>query len=149
MDSFDSISTISITELQKLSLKQLRRRKLPLLVVDRKSKRQGFVILDVETYEKFNKKEARKERKSIPDYHNMGLLWDREMSNQEFEKRIRNSDHSEHRWAVKRLFEHARSTFITEHFALDEIQTMLRGVDLRSFVQEAWRHALHYWSENP
>ncbi len=36
---------ISMTELQKLSLKKLRKMKLPLYVLDRKSKGGGFVIM--------------------------------------------------------------------------------------------------------
>jgi hypothetical protein len=38
------MNTISMTELQKLSLKKLRRMKLPLYVLDRKSKGGGFMI---------------------------------------------------------------------------------------------------------
>lgn len=40
-------NVISMTELQKLSLKKLRKMKLPLYVLDRKSKGGGFAIVDL------------------------------------------------------------------------------------------------------
>lgn len=42
---------ISMTDLQKLSLKKLRTMKLPLFVLDRKSKKGGFVIQDLESFQ--------------------------------------------------------------------------------------------------
>lgn len=61
---------ISMTELQKLSLKKLRKMKLPLYVLDRKSKGGGFVIMDLDVLQ--DSKAEENPQKIIPDPN---LFW--------------------------------------------------------------------------
>lgn len=64
------MNIISMTELQKLSLKKLRSKELPLYVLDRKSKKGGFVIVDLESFDKAPKKIPAE--KIVPDPN---LFW--------------------------------------------------------------------------
>lgn len=147
-----------MTELQKLSLKKLRKRRLPLFVIDRKSKRGGFVIVDVEGYQKTaNTGQSlnpptpflpKGKKGGFPDYRNMGLLWDRpDLTNKEFHRRLKNEDHPENPWAVGRLLERARSERVREILSLEELKIFFPRVRLRPPFQEAWNRAIHYWTE--
>jgi hypothetical protein len=63
-------NVISMTELQKLSLKKLRKMKLPLYVLDRKSKGGGFVIVGLGGVP--TGKTSEKSSKIVPDPN---LFW--------------------------------------------------------------------------
>lgn len=151
---------ISMTDLQKLSLKRLRKTKLPLLVVDQKSKRKGFVILDYPSYEAMTvpvepspasvQTPSAKRTSKVSDYRNMGLLWDRpDLTNDEFHRRLKEPSHPEYGWAFRRLLEYARSSTVTRLMTLQEIKSGLETVRLRPFFQETWNHAVQYWSQRP
>ena len=147
-----------MTELQKLSLKKLRKMKTPLFVMDKKSNKQGFVILEIAAFEKAlktqreEKRTETKETKKIPDYRTMGLLWDRsDITNDRFHALLKKSveaEEWERIWAARRLLEYAPSMVVKEIFSLDELKEILSKVKLKPFYQEAWNHAVHYWSEN-
>ena len=150
-------SVISVAELQKLSIKRLRRLKTPLVVMDRKSKKRGFVILDWEGYEtlqgmpreKAAPAPVRSRGKPFP-FRKMGLLWDRpDLTDRAFETRLHDPRHAEHRWAQRRIFEHAPSAVVTRYYSLAELREALNHIRLRAPLQEAWQHAVRYWSENP
>lgn len=155
----DSDQIISMTELQKLSLKKLRELTLPLFVLDQKSKKKGFVILDVKSFEKTIRRHKRnrestgvpmKRIEETPGYRSMGLLWDRlDLSNEQFQVLLKDPNRGEHLWAVKRLLEYAPSTLVTRVLSLSELQEVLKRIRLRPIFQEAWRHAVYYWSKNP
>lgn len=133
-----------MTELQKLSLKKLQKSRLPLFVLDRKSKRGGFVILNLKSYEELKKSQT------PADYRAMGLLWDRlDLSNEDFHARLKDPGHVEHLWAGRRLLEYARSSVVKEILSLEEIREILSRVRLRPIFQEAWSRAVHYWTQNP
>ncbi len=144
---------ISMTELQKLSLKKLRKRRLPLFVIDRKSKKGGFVIVDAEQYRKPPVRSQPTsgtipKKMGIPDYRNMGLLWDRpDLSNEDFDNRLKDEHHYENVWAVTRLLERARSEWVKKILSLEELQRVFPKVRLRPPFQEAWSRAIHYWTE--
>ena len=150
---------ISMTALQKLSLRKLRKRTTPLFVMDFKSKCGGFVLLSMEAYEKMGKGGAivKPESGSVsessaasPDYRAMGLLWDRPgMSNEEFHGLLHDFQRKENAWALKRLLEYAPSKFVTRVLSLSELKSAMDRIQLKPFYQEAWSHAVHYWSENP
>ena len=155
-DIFNIENILSITELQKLSLKRLRRMRPPLLVLDKKSKKKGFVILDMKGFEALKRSHdlptaptlSPQKASSLPDFRGQGLLWDRPtMTNRDFWHRLRDKNHEEHDWSARRLFEYAPSPFITQHFTLVEIDSMISSLKLRSPFQEAWTHALHYWTQ--
>ena len=147
-------SLISVSELQKLSLRRLRKMKTPLFVVDRKSGRRGFVILDLETFEHLQSgglavasRPARLAGET-PDFRQMGLLWDRSgLSNKEFYLRLKDAGHPEHVWAMRRLLEYAPSSFVTGLLSLSEIKGAVASIRLRPAFQEAWNRAVHYWSK--
>src|SRR3989338_8891098 len=144
-------NVISMTELQKLSLKKLRKRKLPLFVIDRKSKKGGFVIVDAGQYRQTPVRSQPPSRNvpikmEIPDYRNMGLLWDRpDLSNRDFHKRLKDERHNENICAVTRLLDRARSDWVKKILSLEELQRVFPKVRLRPPFQEAWSHAIHYW----
>ncbi|MBI4126671.1 MAG: hypothetical protein HY465_04180, partial [Deltaproteobacteria bacterium] len=123
--------TISVTELQKISLKKLRQQRGPLVVLDRKSKKRGFVILDLETYQGLTQSlpavtTPATKKGSKTDFRSRGLLWDRPaMTNREFSARLKDPHHQEYAWAVKRFFEYAPSKLVTEVLSLEDIQTAL------------------------
>jgi hypothetical protein len=146
--------TVSMTELQKLSLKKLRQKNLPLIVMDMKSKKGGFVILDYETF--LNLKEKKKDEKlPLPspslkqyDFRKKGLLWDYpEISNEEFAKRLKNTKHPEHIWAISRLLERLPSKEILKFFTIMEIKAMLEKANVRDFVRKPWEHAITYYHQ--
>lgn len=82
---------ISMTELQKLSLKKLRKMKLPLYVLDRKSKGGGFMISPVTSGEETKTENASPLKATPLDYRRLGLLWDHpSMTNEEFHEALKN-----------------------------------------------------------
>ncbi len=141
-------SIISMTELQKLSLKKLRKTKLPLFVLDQKSKCGGFVIQEMGKLQ--NQLPFKQKKEAIPDYRTLGLLWDRpDLSNEKFNQLIKKFDIQENSWAARRLLERAPSALVTKLFSLDELTQILNYVKLRPIFQEAWENAVHYWTQNP
>lgn len=144
---------ISMTELQKLSLKKLRKTRLPLVVVDQKSKRKGFVILDYPSYEILKNPvkqimSVHAAPKKMEDYRKSGLLWDRpDVSSASFHSFLKDPSHQEYPWAFQRLLEYARSSVVTKILSLEELKYGLSRVTLRPIFQEAWSRAVHYWSQ--
>lgn len=133
-----------MTELQKLSLKKLRKMKLPLYVLDRKSKKGGFVIQDLQAYEG-----QAVIKDSVPlDYRAMGLLWDHpSISNEEFHEALKNPSSENHEWVARRVLERVSSMTVKEILSLDELKAMVSQVKIRPFFQEAWNHAVQYWCD--
>jgi len=158
MDNIDAKNILSVTQLQKLSLKKLRKYRMPLFVMDFKSKRRIFVILDAQTFEGMesaasgifgNNSPPKDKTISCIDYRAMGLLWDRPgTTNAEFHKMIKDPRCKEHAWAIKRLLEYAPSTIVTHLISLEELQSSLKNIPLRPYYREAWNHAIHYWTKN-
>ena len=152
---------ISMTELQKLSLRKLRKRKTPLFVMDFKSKRGGFVVMSMEHYEKAggagdlfgagpSAARSTKRVNPIPDYRAMGLLWERPgLSNKKFHELLHDARQKENAWALQRLLEYAPSRLATSVLSLQELKAAIARIRLKPFYREAWTHAVHYWSENP
>ena len=150
---------ISMTELQKLSLKKLRKTKLPLIVVDQKSKRKGFVILDYPSYEALampvskpteiiSKPPAEGQEAAAPDYRKMGLLWDRpDLTDQEFQQRLKDPSHWEHVWAASRFLERIPSQKALQLHTPDEIESFLKVARIRSFFRKPWENAFQYWHQ--
>lgn len=142
-----------MTELQKLSLKKLRKMRLPLYVRDQKSGRGGFMVVDIQTFEKSLDPEKNiqrvKEVKVIPDYRQMGLLWDQAgMTNQKFHRALKVFNNPENHWAARRFLERAPSTLVKEIFSLSELKEIIATIPLKPVFQKAWEHAIHYWSKN-
>lgn len=134
---------ISMTELQKLSLKKLRKKKLPLYVMDRKSKKKIFMIT-------VPGKADTPAGAAVPDYRGMGLLWDRaDLTNEGYHRRLKDGNHPENPWAVTRLLERARSDWVKSLITLDELKKFFPRVRLRPPYQEAWSRAIHYWTQTP
>ena len=148
-----------MTQLQKLSARKLAKYGTPLYVMDLKSKRKIFIIVDENAFEQIMQKQQKQVRErherpnaaeDVPDYRSMGLLWDHpNMTNQEFQARLKNPDHPDNPWAVKRLMEYAPSRFVTKIFSLAELARNIQLVSLRPVFKEAWSHAIQYWSKNP
>ncbi len=156
MANVDIANVISMTALQKLSSKRLRKGRTPLFVMDFKSKKKVFVVLDMETFEKLEghppswPSAARGAQQVGADFRKQGLLWDRStMSNKAFESALRDSKNHEHAWALKRLLEYARSEVVTKILSLAELRKAVAQVSLRPTYKEAWSHAVHYWTQNP
>lgn len=147
--------SISFTELQKLSSKKLKKANLPLMVIDRKSNKQGFVILDAASFEQMQSgvvastKHVKSPHKSgAPDFRALRLLWDRPLlTNRQFGKYLHDAQHLEHAWAVKRVLEYAPSPMAVRWLTLSEIQQAVQEIPLRPIFREAWRHAVHYWTK--
>lgn len=149
-----------MTDLQKLSLKKLRKMRLPLFVLDKKSnkKQKGFVVLDLEGFSQLQKeknpavtflKKKPIQKKNIPDFRSLGLLWDRpQLTNRQFFKCVKEPLHPEHKWALKRFLEYAPSVFVTHLLSLEEIREAISEITLRPPYQEAWLNAVQYWSKN-
>lgn len=154
MADIDIKKTISMTELQKLSLKQLRRRGTPLFVLDRRSNEGGFVILDLSAYERLRHIGEGGLSVSEPsfegvDFRARGLLWDRsDITNEMFALMLKDPSHPEHFWALKRVMEYAPSRDVTSWLSLGVLREALSGIRLRPPFQEAWEHAVHYWTEH-
>lgn len=128
--------------------------KLPLFVLDRKSKKGGFVIQDLKAYESTaNQEEVLKKpfiRGTVAplDYRALGLLWDQpSMTNEEFHKALKYPASDDHAWVARRFLERVPSRKVTEVLSLDELKEILSHVKLRPIFQEAWRHAVQYWSQ--
>jgi len=144
-----------MTELQKLSLKKLRKTEMPLFVLDKKSKNGGFAIVDLGQFEdELNftgpKPIMNQEPAKIENYRFMGLLWDRpELSNSDFHKRLKEESHGEHQWALKRLMEYCPSPIVTRLLSLKELQAAVLIVSLRPYFKKAWKNAIHHWSKKP
>jgi len=140
-----------MSELQKLSLKKLRKMHLPLFVLDRKSKKGGFVIQELGTLvDGGQNPKFEKSKKTTPilDYRALGLLWDRpQMTNEAFHRSLKSPQASDHLWAARRFLERVPSTLVKETLSLGELKEIFSKLSLRPFLQEAWSHALHYWSE--
>lgn len=135
---------------------------MPLFVMDFKSKKKVFVVLDLETYEKADghppswpsPSRGEGKKQSTPygnaDFRSQGLLWDRPtMSSKKFLSALRDSKNHEHLWALKRLLEYARSEVVTKVLSLEELSKAVAQVPLRPLYKEAWSHAVHYWTQNP
>ncbi len=143
-----------MTELQKLSLKKLRRHRLPLFVLDRKSKRGAFVILDEVTFRCLDQAE-RVPRKNPPrsllarfDFRGRGLLWDRpDLSNRQFVKIIKDPHHPEHPWAIARILERLPSPEVLKLFSIEEISAMLALAPVRASFRKPWEHAIEYFHQ--
>lgn len=149
---------IDMTELQKLSFKAMAKRGLkknPLLVLNRKSHKEAFVILSYETYEKwqavpqensFSKNLSPVEKKF--DFAAKGLFWDRpQLSNKEFEKILHDPKHPEQGWAASRIFERLPSQILLKLFSLPTLQTLFQSANLRKEILEPWKHAFLYWNQ--
>lgn len=151
----DHKNIISMTELQKLSLKKLRKMKLPLYVLDKKSKGGGLVIQPLENFSEGALRPNRfpnrsKEMTGMSDYRKLGLLWDRpDLSNRAFHKLIRNYYLEENQWAARRILERCPSLLVKNIYSLDDLKKILQKVKLRPIFQEMWENAVHYWSQNP
>lgn len=148
------MNVISMTELQKLSLKKLRKMKLPLYVLDRKSKKGGgFVIQDLKAYEsQTDQGEVRKKpfiKDSTPlDYRALGLLWDHaSMTNEEFHRALKDPSSENYAWVARRFLERVPSLKVRQVLSFEELKEILSKVKLRPIFQEAWNRALHYWSQ--
>jgi hypothetical protein len=143
-------SVISMTELQKLSLKKLRKMKLPLYVLDRKSKGGGFMISPVDSGEETKTENAPPLKKAAPlDYRRLGLLWDHpSMANEEFHEALKNPYSTDHDWVARRFLERVPSTIVTDILSLGELKTMVAHVKIRPVFQEAWNHAVQYWTQS-
>ena len=161
MVSIDPKKILSMAQLQKLSSKRLAKYGTPLFVMDLKSKRKVFVILEADAYEKLAQKELgngaltnvscnREGGGILPDYRSMGLLWDRAgMTNKEFHKCVKSPENQNYSWAAKRLMEYAPSNIVTKILSLGELAGIMKNVPMRPIYKEAWSRAIQYWSQNP
>ncbi len=149
---------LSVTQLQKLSVKKLRKKGSPLFVMDLKSKRKVFVILDMDTFENISGRERAEKISradvqktgSRADYRKLGLLWDRrDLANVAFQNILDDAKNRDHPWAVRRLLEYAPSFLVTKMLSLATLEDAIETIPLRPLFKEAWSHAIQYWSENP
>jgi len=139
---------ISMTQLQKLSLKKLRKMKLPLYVLDRKSKGGGFMISPVASSEETKTGNASPHKAAPLNYRRLGLLWDHpSMTNEEFHEALKNSSSTDHDWVARRFLERVPSTIVTSILSLGELKAMVAHVKIRPIFQEAWNHAVQYWTQ--
>lgn len=143
-----------MTELQKLSLKKLRKLHLPLFVLDRKSKRQAFVILDEATFRGLSPavpdlpQPASSPAAMEYDFRGKGLLWDRpDLSNEAFAKILADPNHPDYRWAASRILERLPSEEVLRLFSLEQISTWLNRAPLREAFRKPWEHALEYFRQ--
>lgn len=157
MPSFKPSHILSITELQKLSFKRLRatqRTHHPLLVMDQKQGKRGFVILDYDAYCALNNppsaprpryKVSLKPLAAIP-FRKRGLLWDRpDLSDAQFFAMIQKPTHPEHAWAVTRLFERLPSHILLRHLPWQQLAQLFDQARLRPALRKPWEHAIAYW----
>ncbi|HBF13027.1 MAG TPA: hypothetical protein DDW49_06520 [Deltaproteobacteria bacterium] len=132
-----------MTELQKLSLKKLRRAKLPLFVVDQKSKRGGFMISAYPA--KDTPSPSFKALLDRYDFKGKGLFWDRpDQSNKKFFLILKNPKSPEYEWAVTRLFERLPSHELLKIFPLSTLSTLLKRAKVRDFIRRPWEHAFEF-----
>lgn len=162
MLNFRPRQILSMTELQKLSLKRLRQLDLaaqPLLVMDRKSDRKAFVIVDYETFLHGREggdleergREKQKEKGDVLghyDFRSRGLFWDRpELTNRQFVAWLKDPRHTEHVWAISRLLERLPSQEMVRLFSLSVVVEMLKHARIREAIRRPWEHAIHYWRQ--
>ncbi len=144
-------NVISMTELQKLSLKKLREMKLPLFVLDQKSKEGGFVVTSYskEITELPEQNSAVTKCRALLnsyDFKSKGLFWDRpDLSNKKFSLILRNPKHPEYEWGISRFLERLSSEEILTLFPLPTIQEMLKRAKIRDFIRSPWEHAVNYF----
>ena len=146
---------ISMTELQKLSLKKLREMRLdrsPLVVRDVKRDRRWFVILDHRTYGRLagGARGLAEEAAGLPeiDFAGQGVLWDRPaMTNERYVEILGDPGHPEHLWAWTRAFERLSSRVITRAMGLEQIRGLLALIHLRPRLRRAWEGAIDFWTE--
>ncbi len=152
MVNFNSDQIISMTELQKLSLKKLRKMKLPLYVLDRKSEEGGFAITHLEAAPPSTKLSISHKKAKLPlsrfDFKGRGLFWDRpSLSNHRFTQILQNPDDPEFPWASTRVLERLRSAEALKLFTWDQIRDLLKKSNLRHFAKKPWEHALAYYDQ--
>lgn len=142
---------ISMTQLQKLSLRKLRAMRLeeaPLLVLDNKRREGRFVILDHETYERLIRggEAVRSEGLDDIDFASHGLFWDRPtMTNERFAAILSESRDPDHRWAWARVLERLPSRVITRAVGLDDLSRIVSIAAPRPRVRHAWEEAIEFW----
>jgi hypothetical protein len=145
---------ISMTELQKLSLRRLRELRLaesPLIVRDVKRGRGRFVILDHEVWVRLAGGAATRHADTgdllAVDFAGRGLLWDRpEMTNADFVGFLANPDRPDGRWAWRRLLERLPSDLITRTVPLPALRRILDAVRPGPRMRAAWEAALEFWT---
>jgi hypothetical protein len=145
---------ISMTELQKLSLRRLRELRLaesPLIVRDVKRGRGRFVILDHEAWERLAGGAAPGHEDvgelALVDFAGRGLLWDRpEMTNADFAGCLATPDQPDGRWAWRRVLERLPSDLITRAVPLPVLCRILDAVKPGPRMRAAWEAALEFWT---
>ncbi len=155
MPSIDIDRVITMTELQKLSLKKLRAMRLseaPLVVLDRKRDERRFVILDHDSYTRLLAVGECAERPppglDNVDFIHHGILWDRRgMSNPEFAAILADPAGPEYRWAWGRALERLPARVVTRSVGLADLRRLISFVRMRPRVRAAWEGALEFWTE--
>ena len=145
---------ISMSELQKLSLKKLRALRLsetPLVVSDLKRHARRFVILDHRAYEDLRRgaggPKAHPTRAWDLDFASHGLFWDRPtLTNERFSAMLRDPDDPEYGWAWARVLERIPSRLVTRAIGLDELRRLVPTLKLRPRTRAAWEGALEFWT---
>jgi hypothetical protein len=145
---------ISMTELQKLSLRKLREMRLdraPLVVRDVKRDRRWFVILDHATYGRLAGGPEDRPPKGLDlreiDFCGQGLLWDRpSMTNERFAEILADPGEPEHPWAWGRAFERLPSRLLTRAVGLEQLRRIVSVVSVRPRLRRAWEGAIDFWS---
>lgn len=143
---------ISVTQLQKLSLRKLRAMRLeeaPLAVRDNKRRERLFVILDHDTYERLiqGAQALRPEGLEDIDFAGHGLFWDRPtMTNERFAATLSDSNAPDHRWAWARALERLPSRVVTRAVGLEALSGLVSMAAPRPRVRRAWEEAIEFWS---
>jgi hypothetical protein len=137
---------ISMTELQKLSLRKLREMRLdevPLVVRDLKRRQGRFVILDHDAYERLvgsapAPADAAPRLEDVP-FAEHGLLWDRPtMTDERFAAILGDPADPDHRWAWSRALERLPSRVVTSAVGLAELRARVAAARLRPVTRRAW-----------
>ncbi|MBI4236889.1 MAG: hypothetical protein HY696_00550 [Deltaproteobacteria bacterium] len=126
----------------------------PLLVMDQKRGKHGFVIIDYDAYCALHQPPAQTPEKfslktlaAIP-FRERGLLWDRsDLTDTAFLQRLRNAAHPEHAWAVTRLFERLPSHVLLRAVPWRQLVPLLKQARLRPALRKPWEHAIAYWRQ--
>ncbi len=156
MQGFKPSQILSITALQKISLKRLRAMKShqPLLVMDQKQGKQGFVIIDYDAYCALHNPPASPAANTslntlrVIPFRERGLLWDRpDLTDAKFLRMIQNSAHPEHAWAVTRLFERLPSHILLRYVPWQQLAQLFKQARLRPALRKPWEHAIAYWRQ--
>lgn len=145
---------ISMSELQKLSLRKLREMRLedaPLVVRDLKRRQGRFVVLDHRGYERLVRcAGAAASGTRFPgevDFASFGLFWDRpEMTNERFSEILADPASDEHDWAWARVLSRLPSRVVTRRIGLSELRERISTVKLRPRIREAWEGAVEFWT---